>query len=317
MFRLHKRFAGLIMIAGLVAFIVAAHAAPAFARDTDAGVHEIRIDASVFKVRFTRQADEDVRDRMLDWVHKSARAVAVYYGRFPVESIEVFITPYEGYGVRGGRAWGGARPRISISAGTHNTPAHFDRDWRMVHEMIHMAFPMLDERHDWMTEGLAVYVESIARLQARHLDEETVWKGFVDGMDNGLPRAGDRGLDHTPTWGRIYWGGALFCLIADLEIRHRTDGARSLQDALRAIVESGGNHSSHWPLENALRAADEVTGTTVLMDLYRKWRATAVDPKLPELWERLGVIVEGQDVTFDNDAELAEIRKAIGRPPKS
>jgi len=317
MFRQHIRFAGLGMIAGLVAFVVAAHAAPALTREADIGMHEIRIDSSVFKVRFTRPAGEDARSRMLDWVRKSAHAVAVYYGRFPVESMTIFISPYEGRGVRGGRAWGGLRPRISISAGTLNTAGDFDDDWRMVHEMIHMAFPMLDERHDWMTEGLAVYVESVARLQASHLDEKTVWKGFIDGMRNGLPLAGDRGLDHTPTWGRTYWGGALFCLVADLEIRRRTDGAKSLQDALRAVVNSGGNHNSHWPLENALKTADEATGTTVLMDLYRKWGATAVDPKLPELWKRLGVIAQGQSVSFDDDAELAKTRKSIGRPPKS
>lgn len=313
--RLHVHFTVMNMIAGLVALAVLGIAEPVLARKDGHSVHEIRIDMSVFEVRFARQASEGVRNRMLDWVRKSARAVAVYYGRFPVDSVDVFITPFEGRGVRGGRAWGGKHPRISISAGTLNTVADFDRDWRMVHEMIHMAFPMLNERHDWMTEGLAVYVESVARLQARHLDEETVWKGFVDGMRNGLPRVGDRGLDHTPTWGRIYWGGALFCLVADLEIRRRTDGAKSLQDGLRAVVNSGGDHRSHWPLETALATADKATGTTVLMDLYRKWRATAVDPELPELWKQLGIVPQGQSIAFDKNAELAEVRKAIGRPP--
>ena len=41
-------------------------------------------------------------------------------------------------------------------------------------------------------------------------------------MPKGLPQAGDQGLDNTGTWGREYWGGAMFCLLADIEIRKAT-----------------------------------------------------------------------------------------------
>ena len=42
---------------------------------------------------------------------------------------------------------------------------------------------------------------------------------MVRDMPKGLPQAGDEGLDNTDTWGRKYWGGAMFCLFADVEIR--------------------------------------------------------------------------------------------------
>ena len=42
-------------------------------------------------------------------------------------------------------------------------------------------------------------------------------------MPKGLPQAGDQGLDNTATWGRKYWGGAMFCLLADIEIRKATE----------------------------------------------------------------------------------------------
>ena len=57
----------------------------------------------------------------------------------------------------------------------------------MVHEMVHLAFPWMDRNHRWMAEGLAVYVESIARLQAGHLRPEQVWGDFVAMMPRGLP----------------------------------------------------------------------------------------------------------------------------------
>ena len=54
-------------------------------------------------------------------------------------------------------------------------------------------------------------------------------------------RDNDRGLDRTRTWGRTYWGGALFCLMADVEIRKQTGNRVGLQDALRTILSAGGS----------------------------------------------------------------------------
>ena len=277
-------------------------------------VHKVRVKGATLTVRFSSLPEPAARKAMLDWTQRSANAVALYYGHFPLRSARIFINPFSGRGVRGGTAYGGTKPRIVISAGTDSSARDFANDWRMVHEMIHLAFPMIDQRHSWMTEGLAVYVESIARLQASDLDEATVWKGFIDGMEKGLPRAGDRGLDNTPTWGRTYWGGAIFCLVADLEIRKQTDGKKTLQDALRAVIKAGGDHRTYWSLTKALAAGDSATGTTVLVDLYEAWRATPVDPELPKLWKRLGIEDKGRSVSFDDTADLAVTRRAIGKP---
>ena len=296
-----------IIVAGTL--VAAPHAGVAQRKPEPA---RVQLDDAVLKIHFQGEVDTKVRATMLDWITRSARAVSVYYGRFPVPHLDVVINPTAGRGVRGGRAFGGKKPQIVITAGTGSTAEDYARDWIMVHEMIHMAFPLIDDRHDWMTEGLAVYVESVARLQAGHLSEAQVWKGFVDGMKNGTPRSGDKGLDHTPTWGRTYWGGTIFLLLADLDIRKRTNGKRTLQDALRAVLAAGGDHRTYWTLKKALEVADKATGTTVLMDLYEAWRATPVDPELDALWKRLGVKDAGKTVTFDDAAPLGEVRREIG-----
>jgi hypothetical protein len=91
-----------------------------------------------------------------------------------------------------------------------------------------------------------------ARAQVGDLSAEIVWRELVDGLPKGLPAPGDRGLDNTHTWGRTYWGGALFCLMADLEIHRRTNNRFGLQDALRGIVRAGGNMEHDWQLTSAL-----------------------------------------------------------------
>ena len=112
---------------------------------------------------------------------------------------------------------------ITIAVGRASSASDFAEDWVLTHEMVHLAFPSVPEEHHWIEEGSATYVEPIARARTGDLSPEKVWGDLVDGLPKGLPQAGDRGLDFTPTWGRTYWGGALFCLLADIEIRKRTE----------------------------------------------------------------------------------------------
>jgi hypothetical protein len=114
-------------------------------------------------------------------------------------------------------------PFITIALGRDATTASLADDWLLTHEMVHLAFPSLPEQHHWLEEGLATYVEPIAQARAGLLTPERVWFDFVVGLPQGQPQSGDRGLDRTPTWGRTYWGGALFYLRADLLIRQRTE----------------------------------------------------------------------------------------------
>ena len=131
----------------------------------------------------------------------------------------------------------------------------------------------------------------------------------------GEPQAGDHGLDNTHTWGRTYWGGALFSLLADVRIRQQTHNKQGLQDALRGILAAGGNITEDWEIERALAAGDKATGTTVLTDLYRQTRDLPSPVDLAALWKQLG-IQRAPDGTihFDPAAPLADVRVAITRP---
>ena len=254
---------------------------------------------------------------IVEWVASSAAVVAAFYGSFPVRRVRVLIVPDEGNCVRSGTAfaYGGAALRVVL--GHAVTTTALSSDWILIHELTHLAFPSVRRAHHWIEEGLASYIEPIARAQAGKLPEADVWRQFVDGMPKGLPEAGDRGLDYTPTWGRTYWGGALFCLLADIDIRKQTGNRYGLQDALRAIVAAGGNLEADWPLEQALDTGDAAVGVAALSELYARMKATPVTPDLPELWRQLGIEPAGKTVVFDNTAPLAALRQAITRTPRS
>jgi predicted metalloprotease with PDZ domain len=138
-----------------------------------------------------------------------------------------------------------------------------------------------------------------------------VWLEWAERLLQGQPRAGDRGLDETRSWARTYWGGALFCFVADVTIRERTNNRFGLRHALRAIVREGGTLGKTWPLSRAFEVGDRATGTDVLSELYRRMRAEPVRIDLDAWWKRLGVRVEGPVVRFDDGAPLAHVRRVL------
>ncbi len=184
-------------------------------------------------------------------------------------------------------------------------------DWVMVHEMTHLALPDVGEEHAWLSEGLATYVEGVERVQAGNRTEEDVWAEELRSMPRGMPAPGDAGLDHTHTWGRTYWGGAMFCLMADVDIHRATGNAKGLQDALRAINRESGGLGSEWPIERVLRSGDAAVGTRTLEDLYARMKDTPVAPDLMALWRELGVEPTGSGVRLTDAAPLADVRHAI------
>jgi predicted metalloprotease with PDZ domain len=203
----------------------------------------------------------------------------------------------------------GASIYVAVAAGADRRV--LDDDWVLTHEMIHAVSPSLPTAQHWLEEGLATYVEPIARARAGRLTESAVWLAIASDYAQGLPAADDRGLDRTPTWGRTYYGGAIFCLEADVAIRARTGNAKSLQDALRAIAATGANVTETWSIERWLAAADAATGTTALSELYAQMKESPEPRELDSLWRRLGVRIENGAVQFDESAPLAAVRRAL------
>ncbi len=285
--------------------------APLPAPESDASTSTLEVGDARVQLFVEGRAFDLPEQALRDWVQRSADIVAQYYDGFPVNEVYVAIRGVRGTRVMNGSTIGSAGPVINVSVGLSATPEALVDDWIMVHELIHLAFPGVARRHHWLEEGLSVYVESIARAEAGALSADAVWLGFLDGMPRGLPDAGDQGLDNTPTWGRTYWGGALFCLLADIRIRQETDGRKTLRDALRAIVAAGYNMTRPGDIREVLAIADQATGTTVLLDLYDEMRDRPMPVEIDSLWADLGVAEREGAIIYDDSSPLARIRDAL------
>jgi len=252
------------------------------------------------------------RAHLLNWVEGSARAVASYYGAFPVPGVRVTIKARGQGKVSDGHALGNASGAfITITAGADTRASDLGKDYMLTHEMVHLAFPSMRNGPAWIEEGLATYVEPIARARAGRSEKEKIWGWLIRGLPLGEAALSQAGLDEAHGHDATYWGGALFCFRADVEIRRRTDDRKSLDDALRGIVRAGGNITVSWDLKRALAEGDRATGVPVLAELYERMRQKPVAPQAAKLLAALGVTGKPSALKIEDRAPLAAIRRGI------
>jgi hypothetical protein len=252
----------------------------------------------------------DVRE----WITRAATALTHFYDQYPVKHVNIVVRPSARGAVDGGVEFNGSL--IHISLGPRATAAALAKDWMLTHEMFHLSQPNVRGSYSWMSEGMADYLEPVARVRVGQITPEQFWHDIVEGAPQGLPQPGEGGLDQTHSWGRTYWGGELFWLMADIGVRQQTDNKKSVRDAAMAVLAANGDGSHTWTLTHLLTAYDKATGVTVFKDLHDELGGKPVQTDLPALWKSLGVISDNQKTTFDDDAPLANVRRGITEPEK-
>src|SRR5262249_757533 len=97
-------------------------------------------DGSHIDVTFSEPRGVQFNPLLRGWISTSARAVANYYERFPVDRLTLRVNIFDGHGIHGGQTfgWGGGQIRISVGKATSAT--ELADDWMLTHEMIHLAF---------------------------------------------------------------------------------------------------------------------------------------------------------------------------------
>ena len=156
---------------------------------------------STINAQFDGEAKTVSRADLLDWIQRAGDAVCTYYGKFPVPRLKLDIHVRGGGGVHSGTTYPDGGGYTTISLGESTSRDELEHDWMLTHEMIHLAFPSMARTHHWIEEGISVYVEPIARVQAGQLSAERMWSEVVRDVPQGEPGSGDNGLDRTHTWG--------------------------------------------------------------------------------------------------------------------
>src|SRR5579859_734173 len=140
-------------------------AAPGLGADEPGHASDIfRVDGGTVSVEFAGDTFSVTHDQIIHWIKTAATAVSHYYGRYPVSRVLINVRSRRGRGSASGTTYGdedGAYIRMGIGDATSNDD--MKADWVMTHEMVHLAFPRLEEHQHWAEEGQATYIEPIAR----------------------------------------------------------------------------------------------------------------------------------------------------------
>jgi len=286
-------------------------------------VTEGRIDVAV--LGGSRTATDAMLGR---WVSTMAKAIEGLYGRFPVARAVLFLIPEEGVdGVSFGRTLPAGGASILLAFGARAGEKALHDDWILTHELVHLGVPSFFEEGRWLGEGLATYYEPVLRTRAGLRSDASLWAEFAAQMPRGLASPGEASLPRTKDHDRTYWGGATFALAADVLIRARTGGARSLDDGLRAVQGRGGDATQVWSVASFLRVVDEAVGVRATQDLYalaersagcpgQRWGLVCLpeaSPELTGLFRALGVerLKRRGEIALHDDAPLARLRRKI------
>ncbi len=249
------------------------------------------------------------RPELLDWIRKIALAHVAYWQGFTSSRVLLTVVPVPGRpGVVFGRVVPGGGVSVMLQVGARASVPQLWDDWILPHEFVHTGMPMITGRATWFMEGAATYVEPVIRARAGFKREAEVWREWIEQMPRGLSA-----LQSGMSSGSPYWGGGLFMLLTDIEIRRATSGAKGLEDCLRGALRAGGDRTpaERWPLSTFAARCDAALGTAVMATMLERHLGKPVEVDLPALWRDLGVRLTADGVATDDSAPLAWIRRIL------
>jgi len=280
--------------------------------------HEIHMADSVSNVALLDAPTQP--ERFEKWIEGAARNVASLYGRFPVASLQIVVSPTPRG--RGPVPWAyvsrGGGPAVHLFINPARAPAEFERDWSLTHEMAHLFLPYVDARDAWLFEGLPTYLQNVLMARGGAISVEEAWRRMHAGFERGartapdvsFARANER-IGQGNIYLRVYWGGAAIMLAADLQLRAQTGGKQSLATALEQLSRCCLGDNRRWGAQEIIERLDRLSGTTVFTDIVRAQFAANGYPDYADILSRAGVKVEGDHVELDASAPLAAEREAL------
>ena len=272
------------------------------------GFHAIPIDGLSKPVAFV--GDRRYVDKIRNWLSPVVRIVSVA-NRFPNPEVQIVALSV---GARGespvpfGHVIRNQGETVRFFVDPTRSIENLHHDWTASHELAHLKLPYLSGSGRWLSEGFASYYQNVLQARLGYYTEAEAWRR----LRRSFSRAAPVGEDMSPTeatqtefWKSrlmIYWSGAAFALLADVELRKIGDTL----DATLARLETPQRRS--WRPDELMAELDAASDTSIFSELYRQHAHTDGMPPTRALFDRLGVRQSGG---FEESAPLAPLRRQI------
>ncbi len=262
-------------------------------------------------------------DEIIEWLRNTAMLVNQTYGRFPNPAPRIIIIPSTNRrgdsdkAVVFGRVTRQGRETIELFVNADRPIEEFYSDWTATHEFSHLMLPLLSQRHRWISEGFASYYQNVLMSRAGRYTPEDAWQRLGEGFARGeesrpeltLNEASARGIREARM--KVYWSGAAIALLADIELRRRSDGDESLDSVLGELQACCLPSRRSWSGSRLFKTLDSFLDEPVFMPLYRQYANTKGFPDMKPVLRDLGVRLGSYNAVLDDRQPLSAIRRSI------
>jgi hypothetical protein len=271
----------------------------------------------------THEVDTKV---IVDWLQDTAHNITRAYNRFPNPTARIVVLPVgRGRGsspVGFGRVVRDGGETIELMIDPAQPMQAFYENWTATHEFSHLMLPYLQSEQRWISEGFAQYYQNVLLARAGRYTQRYAWQKLFDGLKRGresVPELSPNDAasgDERNSRMKVYWSGAALALLADVELRRRSDGEQTLDDILGEFQQCCLPSRRTWSGVDLFSKFDSFLQQPLFMDLYRLHADTAGFPAVQPLLQELGVIQDGDNVRLSDSAESAQLRITMtGRDP--
>lgn len=307
--------------------IIAVVLAPLFVsatsgREADSRMFEIQVPGGALSIRLEEPERLPARGTLTEWLEAAALSLSELYGTFPVQRTVVRIKPRDSDSspVSYGRVRRVDPPEVHFYVDPDASLEALHGDWTAVHEFSHLLVPFSGNRDIWFAEGLASYYQYVLRARGGLIEPETAWRRLAAGFRRGEDQPAGRGMplrELAPRmWElrahrRVYWTGAAYFLRVDLRLRQETDGRHSLETALHGFQRCCLDEDQRWNARRLIDTLDELTGTGVFRQEYRRLIDAPAEPDYADAFQALGIQLTGDGIDFSDAPDKRALRRAI------
>ncbi|HNP63124.1 MAG TPA: hypothetical protein PKH39_04265 [Woeseiaceae bacterium] len=274
-------------------------------------------------IEIRQPVDDEKAEKLIEWLCDTARLVNQAYGRFPNPAPRIVVIPSARNSRDGdkavifGRVTRRGQETVELFINADRPIDEFYSDWTATHEFSHLMLPLLSQRYRWISEGFASYYQNILMSRSGRYTPELAWQHIGDGFGRGEASRPELTLNEAATSGirdarmKIYWSGAAIALLADIQLRQRSEGRQSLDSVLGQLQQCCLPSSRRWSGVRLFEKLDSFLDEPVFMPLYRQFADTRGFPDMQPVLQSLGIRLGSIEAALDNQQPLSSIRRAI------
>jgi hypothetical protein len=254
----------------------------------------------------------------LRWLASAVRVASLSDGQFPRDRLSAIIVPSGessepvpfGMVARGG----GASVLLLLSARAGEEELR--RDWVLPHELGHLLLPFVEREQAWLSEGFATYYQEVLLARAGLCSEPLAWSRIARSMRSaesedpgGRVVAADARGAATTSYRKQYWGGAAYWLAVDVALRKASRGQLGLDGVLHEL-RAVDRRRGVWTMSDLIAKLDQISGGQAFSHALSA-ASSREFPDYEQTLAQLGVTMRESEVVLDEQAELANVRRAL------